>query len=200
MKTHLSSLQRNQTFLRIMIFTLVTVIIWVGITLFKTQNDTGISPKELRLAVPLNPNINVDVLTRIEQKRTFSQAELSDFPIYSIVTSKTGEEELIIFNASDKSKQSTKTQSINPNGAAAVTSPAPAAGSSGSEGSANPEGSSTVTPASGTGSQSESGTQPDAGSQGTGTVTTTPTSTGSDAPPLIPAGPLGTQLDSPTGQ
>jgi hypothetical protein len=99
MKTQLSSLQRNQTFLRILIFTLVTVIIWVGLTLFRTQNTTGISPELLRLAEPLNPNINVEVLGRVEQKRAYQVQDLADFPIYTLSVDRSGEERVTILSA-----------------------------------------------------------------------------------------------------
>ncbi|GEM_PF-995913 len=105
MKTQLSQLQQKQTFLKILIFTLVTVIVWVGLTLFRTQRETGISPELLKMAEALNPNINEEVISQIEQKRAFSPEELSDFPVYSIVTSKTGEESIVVFTASDRSRR-----------------------------------------------------------------------------------------------
>lgn len=105
MKTQLTSLQRNQTFLKILIFTLVTVIIWVGMTLFRTQRSTEISPELIKLSEPLNPNINLTIVERVEQKRSLSPEELADFPIYSLFVSKTGEEQLVIFSASDRSKR-----------------------------------------------------------------------------------------------
>jgi hypothetical protein len=108
MKTQLSSLQHKQTFLRIMIFTLVTVMIWVGITLFGTQRETGIKPELLVLAEPLNPNINTQVIERVEQKRYFSPEELADFPIYTFVVSKTGEESIVVVNAGDRTTGSTE--------------------------------------------------------------------------------------------
>lgn len=105
MKSQLSQLQQKQTLLKIFIFTLVTIIIWVGLTLFRTQQQTGIRPELLVKAEALNPNISVQVIDQIEQKRVFTEAELSDFPIYSIVTLKTGEQQLVVFSASDKERR-----------------------------------------------------------------------------------------------
>jgi hypothetical protein len=48
MKSQLNQLQKKQTLLRIFIFTLVTVIIWVGLTLFRTQQETGIRPELIK--------------------------------------------------------------------------------------------------------------------------------------------------------
>jgi len=123
MKTQMSALHRSQTFLRILIFTLVTAIIWVGLSLFRTQEETGISPKLLKLAEPLNPNINIDVLSRIEQKRGFTEQELSDFPIYSISTDKSGGEQVVVFTAGDKVKKAVQTESASSSAAAVQPSP-----------------------------------------------------------------------------
>ncbi len=105
MKSQLSQLQKKQTLLRIFIFTLVTIIVWVGVTLLRTQRETGIRPELNRKAEALNPNVSAETLDQIEQKRAFSDAELSDFPIYSIVTLKTGEQQLVVFSASDKARR-----------------------------------------------------------------------------------------------
>lgn len=105
MKSQLSQLQKRQTLLRIFIFTLVTVIIWVGLTLFRTQQETGIRPELITKSEALNPNINIEVVNQLEQKRQYTDQELSDFPIYTIFTTKSGEEQLVVFSASDRSKQ-----------------------------------------------------------------------------------------------
>lgn len=105
MKTQLAQLQQKQTFLKIFIFTLVTVIIWIALTLFSTQQRTSITPQLLKMADALNPNINESVLVEIEQKRAFSPEELNDFPIYTIMTNKQGEQELVVFSAADRSRR-----------------------------------------------------------------------------------------------
>lgn len=105
MKTQLAQLQQKQTFLKILIFTLVTVMVWVGLTLFRTQQRTGITPELLKMAEALNPNINEAVLSEIEQKRAYSPEELNDFPIYSITTDRTGEQQLVVFSASDRQRR-----------------------------------------------------------------------------------------------
>jgi len=105
MKSQLSQLQKKQTLLRIFIFTLVTIIVWVGVTLLRTQQETGIRPELNKKAEALNPNVSTETLDQIEQKRAFTDADLSDFPIYSIVTLKTGEQQLVVFSASDKARR-----------------------------------------------------------------------------------------------
>ena len=109
MKTQLSHLQQKQTFLKIFIFTFVTVMIWVGLTLFRTQQRPGITPLQQKMAEPLNPNINAEVFDLVEQKKFYSPEELTDFPIYALVTVKGGEKELVVFSASDRSQKFAET-------------------------------------------------------------------------------------------
>lgn len=76
------ALYANQKLLTVLVFSLVTVLVWVGASLFRSQRKTSISPELQELAAPLNPSINAEILTEIEQKRQFSPSELADFPIY----------------------------------------------------------------------------------------------------------------------
>ena len=175
MKSQLSSLQHKQTFLRLMIFTLVTVMIWVSITLFSTQRETGIKPELLVLAETLNPNINTQVLERVEQKRYFSPEELADFPIYALDSSSVGEGNTVVVNAVDKAAASNNQDeptNISPDGQPAESTPQPTAPTE-----------DTQAPPSGTETPSQEQPQPEQGS---------------------PAQPNqfqeGVQLDSPTGE
>ena len=95
MKLTIASLQHQQTLVRILMFTFVTVLVWIGFSLFQSQQQTGIDPALLKLAQPLDPNINLDVITRIQQKRSFTQAELSSFPINRIVTLPNGDQVIV---------------------------------------------------------------------------------------------------------
>jgi hypothetical protein len=45
------------------------------------------------------------VIDQLEQKKAYSSEELADFPIYSILTTKSGEEQLLVFSASDRTKK-----------------------------------------------------------------------------------------------
>jgi hypothetical protein len=95
MMNYLHGLKQKQAFLRILIFSLVTVIIWVGLSIFRTQQQTSVSSELQKLSEPLNPNINTTVLDRIEQKRVYSAEELTNFTIYRIVVDKNGKEEIV---------------------------------------------------------------------------------------------------------
>lgn len=130
MKTQLAQIQQKQTFLKILIFTLVTIMVWVGLTLFRTQNRTAITPELLKLAEPLNPNLNEGVIAELEGRQSYTAEELSDFPIYSLVTTKQGEQQLVIFSASDKTRRQVEITPPPPTGPAppeVAPSPSPAA-------------------------------------------------------------------------
>jgi hypothetical protein len=87
----ISRLQKQQGLLRVLIFSFVTVMVWIGFSLFQSQQHTGISPELQKMAVPLNPNIDLTVIERIRQKRSFSPQELQNFPIYKIIQTHEGE-------------------------------------------------------------------------------------------------------------
>lgn len=76
------ALQDHQKLLTIMIFSLVTVVIWVVASLIRSQRTDTIDRELTALSRPLNPSINTEVLTEIEQKRVYTEAELSTFPVY----------------------------------------------------------------------------------------------------------------------
>lgn len=92
----LSNLRVKQQALYIMIFSFVTVIIWITASLFRSQKKTGISPDLLELAKPLSPTINVDVINSIEDRAVYSDQELFDFQIYKIIKSKDGRTQQVV--------------------------------------------------------------------------------------------------------
>lgn len=86
----LNNLQHRQQLLYILLFSFATVIVWIGVSLLSSQQDTGIPPEIQLLATPLNPTINLDVLTDIRNKRAYTDDELRSFPIYKIVSDRQG--------------------------------------------------------------------------------------------------------------
>lgn len=89
----LKGLQHKQQLLGILLFSMVTIFVWVGISLVVSQQKTDISPALQKLALPLNPSINIDVLSELEQKKTYDASQLVNFPIYRLLSS---EETLIL--------------------------------------------------------------------------------------------------------
>ena len=79
-----------------MLFTLVTVVVWLVISIVTSQRQSGIDAQLKNLAKPLNPNLNIEVINRLEQKQTFSPDQLRDFPIYKIIKTKDGKQEQVV--------------------------------------------------------------------------------------------------------
>jgi hypothetical protein len=90
----IKSLQQKQGFLRLLIFSLATVMVWVAFSLFLSQQQTGISPELQKLAKPLNPNIHLEVISQIQQKRAFSDADLQNFQILHVIHNPDGTESM----------------------------------------------------------------------------------------------------------
>lgn len=86
----LKNLKKRKEILVILLFFFVIVIFWIGLSLFSSQQQAGITAEQKKLAQPLPPNINTAVIEKIEEKRAFSDFELKDFPIYSMYDSGTG--------------------------------------------------------------------------------------------------------------
>jgi len=76
------ALQDNQKMLVLLIFSLITVIIWVGASIINSQHTSSIEPELQAQGTPLNPSISTEILSEIEQKRVYSDQELSAFPIF----------------------------------------------------------------------------------------------------------------------
>jgi uncharacterized protein HemX len=81
-KETLKKIKHQQQILAMLVFALVAAIIWIGASLFTSQQKTEISKDLQRLAKPLTPSINQDVIQRLRQKKVFLESQLHDFPIY----------------------------------------------------------------------------------------------------------------------
>lgn len=90
MNSPIHPLEQKQTILKIAIFSFFTIVVWIGFSVFESQQKTGIDPALLKLAIPLNPVINIDVINQIQQKRSYSDSELSQFTISKIVIDQNG--------------------------------------------------------------------------------------------------------------
>jgi len=81
----LAHLYKRQQILQLATFTLITIFIWIGFSLFRSQKKTAISAEQTILSQPLTPNINVEVIESLEQKKFYQETELQNFPIYRIL-------------------------------------------------------------------------------------------------------------------
>ncbi len=84
-KEQFKKLRRQKYFLAMLIFTLVAVILWIMASLTSSQRKLGISAELKVLAKPLNPQLNRDVIARLEAKKKYTLSELAEFPIFILV-------------------------------------------------------------------------------------------------------------------
>lgn len=94
-KQALDKLKHQQQLLAILIFSFVAIMVWIATNLFTSQQRTSISEDLLRLAQPLTPTINQEVIQRIRKKGVFPDSQLRKFPIYMIAKDK-GQVERIV--------------------------------------------------------------------------------------------------------
>jgi hypothetical protein len=83
-QTQLKNLRLRKEVLVIMLFLLVIAVFWIGLSIFTSQRQTGISPEQQQLAQPLTPVLDTAVIDRLEQKRMYGPEELTDFPIFVV--------------------------------------------------------------------------------------------------------------------
>jgi hypothetical protein len=91
--TPLRSLRHRQQLLYVMVFSLATVVVWVGVGLLRSQRSTQLSAQQRELAAPLTPTLNRTVLTTLSNKRQPSDSELLNFPLYLVDIGRDGKAE-----------------------------------------------------------------------------------------------------------
>lgn len=57
----------RKDFFRLSILTLATVIIWIGMTVYKTLNSSQVKPEVTKLLLPLTPTLDLDTIEKIRQ-------------------------------------------------------------------------------------------------------------------------------------
>lgn len=87
-KQTLDKIKHQQQMLAILIFAFVAIMVWIAATLFTSQQKTSISEDLLKLAQPLTPTINQEVIQRLRKKGVFPSSQLQKFPIYMIAKDK----------------------------------------------------------------------------------------------------------------
>lgn len=83
-QTQLAKLRLRKEVLIIMVFVLVIAVLWIGLSVFSSQQQTGITPEQRQLAQPLTPVLDLAVIERLEQKRVYGSEELSNFPLFVV--------------------------------------------------------------------------------------------------------------------
>lgn len=95
-KKDFQKLKSNRQFLTILILLFVSVFFWITISLITSQSKEEISKELTDLAKPLVPNIDKDILAKLEKKQSYSKNELASFTIYKILTTRDGRTEKVV--------------------------------------------------------------------------------------------------------
>jgi hypothetical protein len=98
----LEALRNREALFRILLFTLVTVVFWIGFSIFFSQQRTKVEPNTQEDTIPLNPYFNADILTELEARRAFFDPDLENFPIYDRVISDDRVSRLIIAGSEEQ--------------------------------------------------------------------------------------------------
>lgn len=85
-KHDIEKLKNNRLFLIVMILFFVCAMFWTTIGLVSSQTSSVISAEQRQLSKPLNPTLDVAIISKLETKRFMNDAELSNFPIFKLIT------------------------------------------------------------------------------------------------------------------
>ena len=64
----------GKDFFRLSILTLVTVIVWIGMTVYRTLNSSQVKPEVTKLLLPLTPTLDLDTIEKIRQRGVVPEA------------------------------------------------------------------------------------------------------------------------------
>jgi len=65
----------GKDFFRLSILTLVTVIIWIGMTVYRTLNSSQVKPEVTKLLLPLTPTLGLDTIEKIRQREIVPETD-----------------------------------------------------------------------------------------------------------------------------
>ncbi|MBU1499329.1 hypothetical protein KKE48_00465 [Patescibacteria group bacterium] len=65
----------GKDFFRLSILTLATVIVWIGMTVYRTLNYSQVKPEVTKLLLPLTPTLDLDTIEKIRQREIIPEAD-----------------------------------------------------------------------------------------------------------------------------
>ena len=65
----------RKDFFRLSILTLATVIVWIGMTVYRTLNSSQVKPEVTKLLLPLTPTLDLDTIEKIRQREIIPEAD-----------------------------------------------------------------------------------------------------------------------------
>lgn len=86
----IDKLKKREDLLRVLIFSLVTVFIWIGLSIFLSQRDSKVPLDVQKHVLPLNPNIDRTIFPELSSRKKYTPEELTSFDIYQLHTSEEG--------------------------------------------------------------------------------------------------------------
>ncbi len=92
----LKQLKHKNQLLTILVLLLVCVFSWGIASIFSSQRQSKLPSDLTKLAKPLNPNLDTQILNTLETKRSFTAEELSQIEIFIIVVDPATQTEQII--------------------------------------------------------------------------------------------------------
>ncbi len=92
----IDALRTREALLRVLIFTMVTVLFWIGFSIFFSQQKTKVKVDTQKHTLPLNPNIDAKTVDELATRKTYTEQELSGFPIYDRIVGEDKVSHLVI--------------------------------------------------------------------------------------------------------
>jgi len=87
----LDQIKRQKKLFIALILFFVVILTWILVSIFASQTKQAIGPELIKLAEPLVPNLNTQLLDDLQEKRYFSDEQLEKFSIY-VLLSERGED------------------------------------------------------------------------------------------------------------
>lgn len=91
----LEKIKSEKKLLLTLVFAMVALFLWVVVSLISTRGQQVISPELSKLAEPLVPTLDQNVLEKLENKSYIEPDQLESFPIYALVETSGGEYQLV---------------------------------------------------------------------------------------------------------
>lgn len=83
-QSQFKKLQQRKELLVILLFLFVIILFWIALSIFSSQQLTGLTAQQQTLAAPLTPTLDTSVIETLEQKKMYDESELGDFPIFTV--------------------------------------------------------------------------------------------------------------------
>ncbi|MBU0979001.1 MAG: hypothetical protein ABIJ03_03155 [Patescibacteria group bacterium] len=101
--SQLKQLQHRNTLIIILVLLFISIFIWTGVSIISSTTTSQLPDNIKKLATPLNPSIDRQILGEIENKQVLSQKDLESFPIYKLILDRRTNTERVITIDMDES-------------------------------------------------------------------------------------------------